>query len=222
MRTDLTPLNSERRNFLRAAAGSAVGLALPRNAVAASDSARAGGHISGRLRSAGVLATGPDNVLFVGDIKGAAVHAFTLRSADVTSQSDVELGNFHNFEGRDLVRGLDQKLAALLGTTYDQVVINDMIVHQPSQQIFMSVERGRSADALPAIVKVNHGKLELLELDRIQHSKVSIPNEPDPAAMLEFDTQQSFAITDIKYYNGEIFVTGVSNQRFASTLHRIP
>ena len=40
--------------------------------------------------------------------------------------------------------------------------------------------------------------------------------------MLEFDPQRTFAITDVKYYNGEIFVTGVSNQRFASTLHRIP
>ena len=134
----------------------------------------------------------------------------------------MELGNFHNFEGRNLVRGLDQKLAALFGTTYDQMVINDMVVHQPSQQIFISVERGRSTDALPAIVKVNHGQLEVLELDRIPHSQVGVPNEPDLTAMLEFDTQRSFAITDVKYYNGEIFVTGVSNQRFASTLHRIP
>jgi hypothetical protein len=176
----------------------------------------------GPLNSAGILAFGPDNILFVGDITGAAVHAFALRAADVTSQEDVELGNFHNFEGRDLVRGLDHKLAALFGTTYDQIVINDMVVHQPSQQIFISVERGRSTDALPAIVKVNHGELEVLELDRIPHSQVGIPNEPDPKAMLEFDTQRSFAITDVKYYNGEIFVTGVSNQRFASTLHRIP
>ena len=37
--------------------------------------------------------------------------------ATCTSQTDVELGNFHNFEGRDLLRGLDTKLAALLGTT---------------------------------------------------------------------------------------------------------
>ena len=96
----------------------------------------------GPLKSAGILAFGPDNVLFVGDITGAAVHAFALRATDVTSQRDVELGNFHNFEGRDLLRGLDQKLAALFGTTYDQVVINDMVVHQPSQQIFISVERG--------------------------------------------------------------------------------
>ena len=209
-----------RRDVLGIAAVSAVGLALSGRTSAAPGSASADGDGSGPLRSAGALAFGPDNVLFVGDIAGAAVHSFALRAADVTSQSDVELGNFHNFEGNDLVRGLDQKLASLFGTTYDKIAVNDMVVHQPSQQIFISVERGRSADALPAIVKVNHGSLEVLELDRIPHSQVGIPNEPGPKAMLEFDTQRSFAITDIKYYNGEVFVTGVSNQRFASTLHR--
>jgi hypothetical protein len=202
-----------RRDLLGAFGLSAVASVLPASAQVTN---------SGPLKSAGILAVGPDNVLFVGDITGAAVHAFALRATDVTSQQDVELGNFHNFEGRDLVRGLDQKLAALFGTTYDRIVINDMVVHQPSQQIFISVERGRSTDALPAIVKVNHGQLEVLELDRIPHSQIGIPNEPDAKAMLEFDTQRSFAITDVKYYNGEIFVTGVSNQRFASTLHRIP
>jgi len=208
-----------RRDVLRIAAASAVGLALSgRPSVAAGG----GGAKSGPLKSAGALTFGPDNVLFVGDITGAAVHAFALRPTDVASQADVELGNFHNFEGRDLVRGLDQKLAALFGTTYDKIVVNDMVVHQPSQQVFISVERGRSTDASPAIVKINHGRLEVLELDRIPHSQVGIPNEPDPKAMLEFDTQRSFAITDVKYHNGEIFVTGVSNQRFASTLHRIP
>jgi hypothetical protein len=211
-----------RRDVLRFGAASAVGLALRSRAAAASDNTFAKGGGSGPLRSAGALAFGPDNVLFVGDIAGATVHAFVLRATDVTSQADLELGNFHNFEGRDLVRGLDQKLAALFGTTYDQIVVNDMVVHQPSQQIFMSVERGRSTDALPAIAKVNHGELEVLALDQIPHSQVGIPNEPDPKAMLEFDAQRSFAITDVKYYNGEIFVTGISNQRFASTLHRIP
>jgi hypothetical protein len=177
---------------------------------------------AGPLRSAGVLAFAADNVLFVGDITGAAVHAFALREQDLTPQHDVELGNFHNLEGRDLVRGLDQQLAALFGTTYDTIVVNDMVVHPPTQQILLSVERGRGTDAVPAIVKVNHGKLEVLDLDRIPHSQVAIPNEPDEKAMLEFEPQRTYAITDIKYYNGEIFVTGISNQRFASTLHRIP
>lgn len=121
-----------------------------------------------------------------------------------------------------MVRGLEHKLAAFFGTTYDNVVVNDLVVHQPSQQIFLSVERGRGPDAVPAIVKVNHGNLEVLDLNSVPHSKVAIPNEPDEKAMLEFEPQRTYAITDVEYYNGEIFVTGVSNQRFASTLHRIP
>jgi hypothetical protein len=134
----------------------------------------------------------------------------------------VVLGNFHNFEGADLVRDIDRKLAALLGTTYDQIVINDMAVHQPSQQVFLSVERGRSSGALPAIIKLDHGRLAILDLRTIPHQQATLKNLPDPKAMLEFDAQRAYAITDVKYYQGEIFVTGVSNQRFASTLYRIP
>ena len=211
-----------RRDLLRFAAASAVGLALPRGLSAASEAPAAQGGVSGPLQSSGVLTFGPGNVLFVGDMTGAKIHAFALRQADLTLQTGVELGNFHNFEGRDHVVGLDQKLAALFGTTIDKIVVNDIAVHQPTQQVFLSVERGRGIDAIPAIVKVNHGKLEVLELDSIPHSQVSIPNEPDAKAMLEFDPQRIYAITDVKYYNGEIFVSGITNQRFASTLHRIP
>src|SRR5262245_42265030 len=154
-----------RRDVLRVGAVSAVGLALSERIFPGSDSAVAAPgtpgvpQSAGPLRSAGVLAFAADNVLFVGDITGAAVHAFSLREKDLTPQNDVELGNFHNFEGRDLVRGLDQKLAALFGTTYDKIVVNDMVVHQLTQQIFLSVERGGGMDAVPAIVKVNHGNL---------------------------------------------------------------
>ena len=211
-----------RRDLLRFAAASAVGLALPGGLSAASEAPAVQSSVSGPLQSSGALTFGPNNVLFVGDITGAKIHAFALREADLTPQTGVELGNFHNFEGRDQVVGLDQKLAALFGTTVDKIVVNDIAVHQPTQQVFLSVERGRGIDAIPAIVKVNHGKLEVLELDSIPHSEASIPNEPDSKAMLEFDPQRMYAITDVKYYNGEIIVSGITNQRFASTLHRIP
>jgi hypothetical protein len=211
-----------RRDVLRFAAASTVGLALSTGLSGARDELVVNGGVSGPLLSAGVLTFGPNNTLFVGDITGAKIHAFALRDKDLTPQTGVELGNFHNFEGRDLVQGLDQKLAALLGTTSDKIVVNDLVVHEASQQIFISVERGRGTDALPAIIKVNQGQLEILDLDGIPHSQASIPNEPDSNAMLEFDPQQMYAITDVKYYNGEVFVTGITSQRFASTLHRIP
>jgi hypothetical protein len=216
------PASHSRRDLLGMAAASAVGLNLSDRTLAAPNLSAAHGALPGSLQSAGVLAFGPDNVLFVGDITGAAVHAFSLREGDFAAQTDVTLGNFHNFEGRDLVQNVDRKLAALFGTTPDKVVVNDLAVHQPSQQIFISVERGRGTDARPAIVKVNRGQLELLDLKGIPHTKVAIANEPDSKAMLEFEPQQVYAITDVKYYNGEIFVTGISNQRFASTVHRIP
>jgi hypothetical protein len=57
-----------RRDVLRFAAASTVGLALSERASAAPDSAFAGGGVSGPLQSAGALAFGPGNVLFVGDI----------------------------------------------------------------------------------------------------------------------------------------------------------
>jgi hypothetical protein len=221
MSTKIVSSGHSRRDVLRIAAASAVGLGLPGRLSALSNAAGVPGNVSGPLRSAGVLTFGPNNVLFVGDITAAKIHAFALRDKDLTSQTDLISGNFHNFEGRDHVVGLDQKLAALLGTTIDKVVINDMAVHQPTEQIFISVERGRGSDAIPAIVKVNHGQLEILDLGDIPHSQVSIPNEPDSNAMLEFDPQEMYAITDVKYYNGEIFVTGITNQRFASTVHRI-
>ncbi len=222
MRDKSESIGHSRRDVLRIAAASAVGLALPGGLSAASTAPAPHGTAFGPLRSAGVLTFGPNNVLFVGDIIGAKIHALALREADLTPQAGIELGNFHNFEGGDLVRGLDQKLAALFGTTVDKIVINDMAVHQPTQQIFFSVERGHGPDAIPALVKVNHGQLEVLELNNIPHSQVSIPNEPAAKDMLEFDPQQMYAITDVKYYREEIFVTGITNQRFASTLHRIP
>jgi hypothetical protein len=84
--------------------------------------------------------------------------------------------------------------------------------------------------ACPAIlacnVRVEHSDIynteALCGLDDIPHSQIAIPNEPDTTAMLEFELRSTYTITDIKYYNGEIFVTGISNQRFASTLHQIP
>jgi hypothetical protein len=173
------------------------------------------------LESAGALAFGPGNVLFVGDTKGAAVHAFELRPADITAQTNVSLGSAATFEGRDLIQGIDLKLAALLGTSPDQIVINNMVVQQPSKQIFMSVQRGRGPDAIPVIVKVNDGRLEVLELDKLPHSKIRIADEPGQETLEFGQRERNLAITDITYYKGEIFVAGISNEEFSSKLRRI-
>jgi FixJ family two-component response regulator len=212
MRPFMQRLFAQRAHLL--ALGTAV-------ALLASGSALAQDKPTKVLESAGALAFGPDNVLFVGDTKRAAVHAFELRPADITPQTNVVLGNAHTFEGRDLIGGIDRKLAALLGTSPDQIVINGLVVHRPSKQIFVSVHRGRGPDALPVIVKVNDGRLEVLDLDKLPHSKIRIADVPGQE-ILEFgQRERNLVITDITYYQGEIFVAGISNEEFASKLRRI-
>ena len=173
------------------------------------------------VESAGVLAFGPDNVLFIGDTKGAAVHAFQLLPSAFTPQTNVSLGNARTFEGRDLIGGIDRQLAALMGTSPDQIVINDMVAHRPSKQIFMSVHRGRGPDAIPVIVKVNDGRLEVLDLDKFSHSKIRIADAPGQETLEFGQRERNLTITDITYYKGEIFVAGISNEEFASKLRRI-
>ena len=102
----------------------------------------AGDSASSALQSAGALEFGKGNVLFVGDSKAATVHAFELRNSDLTLQTGVDYGNNRNFEGRNLIERVDEKLAAFLSTAADQISINDMVVHQPTGQILMSVSRG--------------------------------------------------------------------------------
>ena len=174
-----------------------------------------------KLQSAGTLEFGEGNVLFVGDSKAAVVHAFELRESDLHSQKGVDYGNNMNFKGQNLISRVDEKLAAFLGTTADQISINDLIVHQGTEQILLSVSRGLGPDASPVIVKVNQGEFELLDLDAIPHTSLAVENAPSEATKLQFgQSMRSLTITDITYWKGEIFVAGVSNEEFSSKLRR--
>lgn len=173
------------------------------------------------LSSAGALAFDTGNTLFVGDAKAGLVHAFDLTDA-LVDQADYQLGRAQTFEGRTIFNHLDVEIAALLGVETADIAINDMVVHKPTKQVFLSVHRGHGPDAEAVVIAVNNGALELVDLASADHSSMSVG--PVPAAeTLEFGQPlNTLAITDIDYYNGELFVAGVSNEEFSSKLRRIP
>lgn len=183
--------------------------------------ASAGAVSAQSLSSAGALAFDTANTLFVGDAEAGLVHAFDLTDA-LTDQADYQLGRAQTFEGRTIFNHLDVEIAALLGVEAADIAINDMVVHKPTKQIFLSVHRGRGPDAEAVIIAVNHGALELVDLAAADHSSMSVGPVPT-AETLEFGQPlNTLAITDIDYYNGELFVAGVSNEEFSSKLRRIP
>ena len=174
-----------------------------------SSSLRAG---KAELQSAGPLAFGPEGILFVGDSMGAEI--FALATEDTASGSP----------GQVDISGINEKVAALLGTSADQILINDVAVHPTSKRVYLSVSRGRGPDATPLILRVSaSGKIEEFSLYNVKHARVALPNAPDP------DTKdrrgQSLrleAITDLAFVDDRVFIAGLSNEEFASKLHSVP
>ncbi len=177
---------------------------------AATDTLKSG---KAELKSAGVLAFGPDGVLFVGDSMGAAI--FALDTQDRTPAKSA---------GAVEIKGINEKIAAMLGTAADQILINDMAVNPLSKKIYLSVSRGRGPDAPPVILRVTpSGKMEELALENVKYSKVALPNVPDAEAKDgRGQSRRVEAITDLAFVDGKVFVAGLSNEEFASNLRAIP
>lgn len=165
------------------------------------------------LKSAGTLAFGPDNVLFIGDSQGAAVFAVDVRDeAKDAGAEPIKL------------QGIDVKIASLLGTTADAVVINDLAVHPVSQNVYLAVSRGKGNDARPVLLRATKkGELQEVALTGVPFSKVSIANAPEPGSKTSWGgDKRRMTITDLAFAEGELLITGLSNAEFASTLRRAP
>ena len=77
------------------------------------------------------------------------------------------------------VAGIDQKIAALLGTDAASITVTDLAIHPKTKNAFIAVMRGQGADAKPALVRVDgDGKLEAVALDKLKHTKAALPNAP--------------------------------------------
>src|SRR5688500_8013940 len=112
------------------------------------------------LKSAGPLAFGPEGILFVADTKAAAVVAIATGDTKAGEQKPLK------------VEGIAQKIAGLVGTAADQILINDMAVNPASRSVYLSVSRGRGPDATPVIIRVKHsGEIEVVTLENVSSEK---------------------------------------------------
>lgn len=165
------------------------------------------------LKSAGALAFAPEGVLLVGDSRGAAV--FAIQTND--SKGDPKKSSYN-------IENLGEKVASLLGTNAQGILINDVVVNPQSGNVYLSVSRGRGPDATPVILKIDaEGKLSEVSLKNVAYAKADLPNVPAADAV---DRRQqplrAQTITDLEYVDGRVFVAGLSNEEFASKLRSLP
>ncbi len=165
------------------------------------------------FKSMGPLAFAPDGTLFVADTKSAAITAVATGGVKAEAKPVK-------------IEGFDQKIAALLGTTPDQILLNDMAVHPASHEIYFAVSRGRGPDASPVLLKVNaSGNVTEVPLDKVMHSRAQLPDAPVDGATGEGSRQSNprmESITDIAFLEDRVLVAGLSNEEFSSTLRAIP
>jgi hypothetical protein len=167
------------------------------------------------LKSIGPLAFGPDGILFVADTKGAAIVA--IATGDTTPASGVKPLK---------VEGINQKIAGLLGTTANQILINDLAVNPISRNAYLAVSRGLGPDATPVLVRVKaDGQLEAVALDKVKFSRGELPDAPVDGVVGQGNRQSNprqESITDIAFLEDRVMIAGLSNEEFSSTLRAIP
>jgi len=161
--------------------------------------------------SVGALAFGPENILFIGDTRGAAVFAVDVADEGRPARGPVNL------------EGVDRHIAHMLGTSPDQITIHDLAVHPESKNAYLSVSRGEGEAASPVLVRVTGGaEVQLVDMEDVRFSKAEITNAPDADAELWRRPARTFTVTDLSYIDGQVYVAGLSNEEFASNLRRLP
>ncbi len=158
------------------------------------------------IQHAGPLAFGPDGVLFVGDTRGAAIYAIdTADRGQLASKSQIN------------VAGVNQKIAAMIGSTPEETVINDMAVNPASGNVYLSVSRGLGPDSQPILFKADaKGNVSEVSMKDINFSKVAFDDAPESKEGRR--NPRLSTITDLQFDNGKLIVAGLSNEEFASKL----
>ncbi|WP_422104502.1 hypothetical protein [Winogradskyella sp.] len=156
------------------------------------------------IASINALSFGPEGILFIGDSKNAAIYAVDTK--DVTAGKTPDRIN---------LSGFDEKIAASLGTTTDNIRITDMAVNPVSKHVYFSIN---VTDGTPVLLRLSGEDLEHVALNNVSHSKVALKNAiAVDAKDRRGRSQRVWAIADLRYHDGKVLISGLSNKEFKST-----
>lgn len=165
------------------------------------------------MQSVGVMAFGENDDLLIADYQTGTIFAF-----------EVDRGRGPLAFSPYNITDVDLQIATLLGTTVDQITINDMVVHPVNRKAYLSVMVGPLDTAQPAIFTVDReGLIEWIDLANVPYTSITIEDLPDEDIVLGNNmAARRLSITDIDYYDGELFVAGLSNAESSAAVRRIP
>lgn len=171
--------------------------------------ALAAAHAREPILSATKLAFGDATTLFVADWKGARIHGLTLPPAAPA------LGKPFN------LKDVQAPIARALNVSPQRLRFEDMAVQPGSERVFVSLSVvGRHGPARPALVAIDaDGRISVMDLQRLSDRSTRLVDEPSPDTRFWRDIPaQSLTVTDMTVHEHRLYVAGLSDRRFASTL----
>lgn len=156
------------------------------------------------IASINSLSFGPEGILFIGDSDNAAIYAVDTKDNKASEKSE-----------NIAVEGFDMKVAAALGTTVDNIRITDMAVNPVSKVAYFSVH---TKEGKPVLLKLVGKELQNVSLTSLSYSKADLSNAVAKDAKDRRNRPlRRWAISDMKYHNGKVLVSGLSNKEFSSS-----
>jgi hypothetical protein len=160
------------------------------------------------IKSISRLSAGPKNVLFVADWKTARVHAIALPEATQKPAG----ATFNIFD-------LEALLSKQVGGA--KITVEDMVARPGTAEVYVAISYGAAKE--PALfVITSDQKARRVDLKAAKSTSMALRDAPTTDYKFWRDApERSFTVTDMKWRDGELFIAGLSNQDFASTLRRV-
>ncbi|MEO0446778.1 MAG: hypothetical protein AAF191_11960, partial [Verrucomicrobiota bacterium] len=165
--------------------------------------------------SATVIAFDEGDTLFVADSEAGKIHAYDMPSGDFGVSESMPY-NILNLEEK-IVEVLDLEPGSFLQ-------VHDLAVHPISKEAFLSLSGGEVGSLKPAIVRVDQGgKMSMVEMATAEGTSHHLGESADPGVSFWREIPAaSLTVTDLDYGDGKLYVSGLGQGEFASTLRVIP
>lgn len=165
--------------------------------------------LAGPIRSVAAMTFATDDTLVVADWRGGEIHALKLSSVAAANPTAFNLKN------------ISLPIAKALHTRPDRLRFEDMAFRPGSElaYIALSVERDQGQPR-PALVSVDAGgQVRVIDLSKAAHTSAPIKDRPSADARFWNDIPAAtYTVTDLLFHEGKLYVAGLSNATFASTL----
>lgn len=160
------------------------------------------------IKSVNALTFGPDGILFIGDSENARI--FAIETGDTEMRSEVEDVD---------IKQIDKKIAEALGTSVDNITIQDMAINPLSKKVYLGVH---FVDGTPLIITFDGGTMDKIDLSNLSYTTSELTYAvSEEAKDRRGRPLRGWSISDLNYFDGKVLVSGLSNKEFSSALYSI-